>query len=286
MLNSLPPTLDKTYERILCNIDDQLVKDARRILTLLCFALRPLKVQELIDGIAVEIKGSTGLNRKHRLQDSDDIRNICLGLVDIGISVDYSSETDYDKNVSPTVRIAHFSIEEYLVSERIHHQKAAIFSLSSVTAHAEIAQICLVYLLENGLSSSNLNQDLIEEFPLPHFAAMYWYRYYRNMGDLAPGLDSLIVKLFKCQHSFATWVKLHDIDRPGHKFIEFSRQIDTIATPVYYASLLGLDQALSDLIDEEQAGSVMMISKQINARGGEHGNALQAASYGGHKKVV
>lgn len=49
---------------MLCNIDDHLIEDARRILTLLCFAARPLTVPELIDGIAVEIEGSIGLNPK------------------------------------------------------------------------------------------------------------------------------------------------------------------------------------------------------------------------------
>ncbi|KAL8991075.1 MAG: hypothetical protein Q9169_007954, partial [Polycauliona sp. 2 TL-2023] len=55
VLGSLPESLDETYERMLCNIDGYLAEDARRILTLLCFASRPLKVEELIDGVAVEI---------------------------------------------------------------------------------------------------------------------------------------------------------------------------------------------------------------------------------------
>lgn len=139
VLNSLPQSLDETYERMLCNVDHYLIEDARRILTLLCFAPRPLTVQELIDGVAVEISGSPGLNRKRRLQDSDDIRDICLDFVDSGLDTDPTSTAYDDRNLTPTARIAHFSVQEYLESERIQHQKAAIFSLTSVTAHAEIA---------------------------------------------------------------------------------------------------------------------------------------------------
>ena len=77
-------------------------------------------MQELIDGIAVELESSVRLNRERRLQDSDDIREICLGLVDIGLHADPTSEPDNnDDDLTPTVRIAHFSVQEYLESERI-----------------------------------------------------------------------------------------------------------------------------------------------------------------------
>ena len=124
---------------MLCNIDDYLIKDARRILTLLCFAPRPLTVREVIDGVAVELNNSIGLNRKRRLQDSNDIREICIGFIDIGLGADHTSETYREEELTPTVRIAHFSVQEYLESERIQYQKAAIFSLTSITAYAEIA---------------------------------------------------------------------------------------------------------------------------------------------------
>ena len=281
---------------MLRNIDHSLVEDARRILTLLCFASRPLTVREIIDGVAVEINTSTGLNRKRRLQDSNDIRDICVGFIDIGLGTDHTTETYHEEELTPTVRIAHFSVQEYLESERIRHQKAVMFSLASVTAHTEIAQICLTYLLEHGLSSSNLDQNLLEEFPLAKFAAMYWYHHYRTTAKHDPGLEDSILKLFQRQDSFATWVKLHDMDRSWDTSINFRRTLDDIPAPVYYASLLGLDQALHDLVNNEQLESTKIpalsptsrssVSKNINAQGGRFGNALQAASSGGHEKVV
>ncbi len=256
LLSSLPQSLDETYERMLCNIDHYLIEDARRILTLLCFASRPLTVQEVIDGVAVKIVNSTGLNRKRRLQDSNDVREICIGFIDIGLGADHTTETYHEEELTRTVRIAHFSVQEYLESERIRHQKAAIFSLTSLTAHGEIAQICLIYLLEHGLSSSNLDQSLVEEFPLAKFAAMYWYHHYQNTAKHDPGLEDSILKLFQHQNSFATWVKLHDIDRPWDTSINFRRELDDIPDPMYYASLLGLDQALHNLVISEKFESI------------------------------
>lgn len=80
---------------MLCNIDDDLIEDALRILTLLCFAPRQLTVGELIDGLAVEIDPPR-LNLKRRLRSFDDIHDICPGLVDIDLSADYTS-VDYRK---------------------------------------------------------------------------------------------------------------------------------------------------------------------------------------------
>ena len=281
---------------MLCNIDHYLIEDARRILTLLCFAPRPLTVREVIEGVAVKINNSTGLNRKRRLQDSNDIREICVGFIDIGLGTDHTTETYHEEELTPTVRIAHFSVQECLESERIRDQKAAMFSLASVTAHTEIAQIGLTYLLEHDLSSSILDQSLLKDFPLAQFAAMYWYHHYQKSANSTPGLNDLISRLFQCQDSFMTWVKLYDINNPWDISIRFNRALDDVPGPVYYASLLGLDQALHDLINSEQLESTMIpallpastfsTSKNINAQGGLYGYALQAASYGGHDKVV
>ncbi|MCJ1427238.1 hypothetical protein MMC29_005141 [Sticta canariensis] len=178
LLNSLPQSLDETYQRMLCNIDHELVEDARRILTLLCFAVRPLSVQELIESVAVKINDPPGLNYKRRLQSDSDLHTICPGLIDINRRPFQETETDRE-NPRLTVQIAHYSVQEYLESERIRHQKAAVFSLTSFTAHSEIAQICLVYLLEPGLSSLlepglsslGLNWGVFEKYPLAKFSA-------------------------------------------------------------------------------------------------------------------
>ena len=270
------------------------VEDARRILTLLCFALVPLTVQELIDGIAVEINNSTGLNRKRRLQDFNGIRDICGGFIDIGPSPNYATGTYHEEDLTATVRIAHFSVQEYLVSERIRDQKAAKFSLASVTAHAEITQICLVYLLDPGLLNANPGQSLSKEFPLARFAAVFWYFHYKRMVTPVPGVDNCILRLFQCQDSFVTWVKLKEVNR--HRD-EFSRHLlKDIPAPVYWASLLGLDQVLHELIHTDQLkstnisalslASTSKVSKEMNAQGRTFDKALLAAATNGHNKVV
>ena len=280
---------------MLCKIDQGSINDARRILTLLCFSPRPLTLQELIDSIAVEINEPVGLNKDCRFEDYNDIRDICPGLVDINVTADQTTEPYNYENSSLTVRIAHFSVQEYLESERIRTQKATIFGLNHVTVHTEIAQICLIYLLDPSFSSSNLDQSLLKEFPVAHFAAMYWYHHYQNVADHIPRLEDFVLKLFQHQDSFATWVRLHDVDQPWVTTINFDRMLGNIPAPIYYASLLGLDWALHRLINGKQPESadtsfIARIHDQslrdVNAQGGRYGNALSAASLGGYKEVV
>ncbi len=212
LLSSLPQSLDETYERMLCNINDNLIEDARRILTLLCFAFRPLTVQELIDGVATEIKISPGLNRQRRLQDANDFYEICPGFIEISLSADNTTETNDDRVLTSTVRIAHFSVQEYLESKRIRDSRAVNFALTRVIAHAEIAQICLVYLLEPGISRTILDRNVLEAYPLAHFASMYWYHHYKGTAHHVSNIDILLSRLFQKEKSFVAWVKLHDVD--------------------------------------------------------------------------
>ena len=286
LLNSLPQSLDETYERMLCNIRYDLRDDARRILTLLGLSSRPLSLRELIDGIAVQIDEPHGLNKERRLENGSDIHDICPGFIDI-------SHDDQDQYM---IQIVHFSIQEYLESSRIRQQKAVFYSLVSQTAHTEIAQICLVYLLEHDLAISELNENVLEKYPLAHFAATYWFDHYRNMRKSAPEVEHLVLRLFQRKISFTNWVKLYDVDKSWKKDKDFHRSLNDIADPIYYASLLGLDQVLQSLISAWQFKSNnistklstlnLEVSKIINAQGGEYGNALQAASVNGHEAIV
>lgn len=176
---------------MLCNIDQAHVEDAKRMLTLLCSAFRPLTVSELIDGIAIELSDQPRLNLKRRLCNTDDLHTICPGLIEISTNPSYLGndeqerfevgdvevlqdgdsedkdekepiEVDYsgpkERGISalappePIVRIAHSSIQEYLSSKRIQQQDAKAFYLSPTKVDAEIAMLCIAYLLDEGVS--------------------------------------------------------------------------------------------------------------------------------------
>ncbi|KAL2818111.1 hypothetical protein BJX63DRAFT_440349 [Aspergillus granulosus] len=278
-LSSLPRDLDETYERMLCSIEETYIDDVRRILTVLCLSVRPLTINELIDAHAVELGESPYLDREGRSYEQDDLLDICLGLVEIVVTEDHNGQT-----VS-TARIAHFSVQEYLQSDRILSQKANRFAIKSGSANTEMAQICLAYLLDSTLTGGILDKVKLREFPLAHFAAMHWYYYFERSEKGKLKAEKLLSKIFQVEtNSFLTWVKLHRIDRPWDTKVKFKCRVDDIATPTYYAAFLGLESILKSILVATTMPSSP--SDTVNTQGGFYGNALQAASVRGHKEVV
>ena len=80
-LASLPETLDKTYEGILCNIKKEHSRDALKILYWLCYSARPVKLEEINEVVAVEIDECPRFDSEKRFPDLHDIRTVCSSLV-------------------------------------------------------------------------------------------------------------------------------------------------------------------------------------------------------------
>ena len=133
VLTSLPVSLDATYQRILREIDKSCVDDAKRILTSLCFAKRPMTISEL----AVEL-GNSRLNLSRRLQDKDDIGQICPSFIDIGLGGPETLPTRECHGKARTVRIVHYSVQEFLESDRIRQQSMARHSMQSTISYVEM----------------------------------------------------------------------------------------------------------------------------------------------------
>ena len=291
-LQSLPRSLDETYERMLLSIDEESQEEARRLLMLLCFSLRPLKVSEVLHGIAVDLGEQACLDRDRLLEGVDDLREICPGLIEFelelkkGTDIVPVSAIDSTR-LKTTVRIAHFSVQEYLESDRIRQQKAKFFAMSSVGAHHEIATICCAYLLELQISNGPLTRAKLAEFPLARFAARFWYRHYRVGKEKPAQLRTLITKLFRQQHDcFAIWVKLFDpVDPRWLGRVDLEGPSNQIAPALYYASGLGLEWVIHDIISAEEAAG-RDVEDILKVEGGFYGNALQAASLKGHEAVV
>ncbi|KAK4899574.1 hypothetical protein LTR49_027632, partial [Elasticomyces elasticus] len=227
-LRSLPATLDKMYDRMLLSIEKDVRGEALVLIRWLAYAQSPPSLGELVEAIIIDLTGNGIVNFADRgdLEDSLEILSGFVTIVatddDYGDSDDYQSSvgdldnggpneedpsngdlalttqdlekfdmvSDQQYRFEAVVRLAHFSVKEYLESSRILDSDAKVFYLDR---------------------------------QLP----------FRGIEDEGSGL--------------------------------------------YYASFVGLEAAVPTLIER---------GADVNARGGDHGNALQAASKRGHKKVV
>ncbi|KAL3432421.1 ankyrin repeat-containing domain protein [Aspergillus tetrazonus] len=269
-LRSLPHGLDESYERMLCNIDRSLINDARRILTLLCFTSRPLTVAELIDAHASDMDGLAQFTLEDRRLDIESLIDICSGLLEIPSVLNSSSNSQ----TSQIVRIAHYSVQEYLESERIKEQKAAAFALEAQASHAAIAKICLAYLLEPQLSETPLDEASAHEFPFASYAAKFWYQHYANAGSMG----------FECCGRFGTALQAACAgaqESIAHILLAKGADVHTqggeLGNALQAAALRGLKKVVHALLAH---------GSDPKTEGGEYGLPLQAAAIAGNESVV
>lgn len=306
-LKELPKTLDETYERILCSIHEQHSEQVYSILQWLAFSERPLLLEEAAEA-AIMKSGSCSLDLDDRLFKSEGVLQLCSSLVtvtyvfvdDYGDVDDYGNEYEDDvdkckdeygdddksefvpvegKRQRKQVRFAHFSVKEYIVSERLRNSHASKFWVSGITSHINISNFCLSYLLLLGQYDS-LSEDILAGYPLHEYSARYWYTHVKIIENDALNTTetmSLLLRLLDPSEEFAfiNWLRIYDPDVYfGEK--NLGKEFYQVASPLYYAALVGLLEATKILLQNQA---------EVNAQGGEFGNALQAASLNGHEGI-
>ncbi|KAI1676258.1 Ankyrin repeat domain protein [Pyrenophora tritici-repentis] len=269
-LATLPQTLDQTYERILSAINDEYSKYAMRILQWLTFSARPLSVEEIAEVVAIDVARDPAFDRDEVLEDPLEVLSICSSLVTI-------TKNEADGRSGPAQKIialAHYSVQEYLVSDRIKQGSAKQYSMQEAECHDVITRGSLKYLIQ---LQQPLLRETLKTFALARYSAEFWSSHLRKTGDEMERTSRLAMSLMAIKEpAYLNWLRLHDPDRPW-EMPNLEKGLDGIPMPLYYAALLGFSTVTRLLLD---AGA------DVNAQGGEYGNALQAASSGGHEQVV
>ena len=131
--------------------------------------------EEVTEVLAIdwEREDKPNIDLTFRLSDTQDLLTICSSLITIEKEA-FNSNSDSTQEETKSVRLAHSSVKEYLMSDRIRSSPAAIYALEERTSHSFIAQCCLIYLLQ---FTGPLNVEIAQAFPLTRYAAKYWTRH-------------------------------------------------------------------------------------------------------------
>ncbi|KAI1821809.1 hypothetical protein F4861DRAFT_532688 [Xylaria intraflava] len=295
-LVNLPQTLDETYARVIDGIRPEHKRNATRLLQFLTYSERPLTLQEAVDCITIDMD-TQQFDPNDRLPVPTEISRYCSSLVSIAKRLSKGKKGQTKTIIE--LRLAHYSVKEYLSSGRLKNSIAK--DLETVTARASIANLCLIYLLR--LEHSLLVGQVRQVYPLASYAAKYWPAHAVAANEGAFLDKSLMAAFFASSGAFNTCFQLYPFER--------SRYGTTGAPHILsYAAFFGLSQAVQMLLDNGvsinlhcemygdalQAASysghentVQMLLERgadINMQGGIYGSALRAASYSGHEKVV
>ena len=300
-MNALPKTLDDTYARILCGIEEEYRQDALHILQWLSHAFRPLDLQEVAEIITIDPNNNPRVDQEKTWPDPQDILRICPNLISLELETkEYSDdESEHTDDVSdsigkansidresldltqegkPMVKLAHFSVKEYLISERIRQGEAKDFSIEEISAHQSIYNDCLAYLLQFD-HMRTLPNSFEEDYPLALYARRMWTEHARIAqlnGKDESSLDMELLLSHNC--AFLNWIRIGDPE--GLKYAKVINEPgpEDLHPPLYYASHEGLSKSVRILLE---------IGADVNtSSGGIHGSALQAASSNGHTAVV
>src|SRR6266849_6981493 len=269
VLKDLPESLDKTYEQTLLGIDKEKRVYAQRLFKCLSESIRPLRVEELGEIFAVQFDATDTplFNENLRPPDAEEaVMSACTSLIDI-----------VDREGHRIVQFSHFSVKEFLTSERLAaaEEHLSYYHILPEPAHTILAHTSLSILLR---LDDKIDRRTIEHFPLAQYAARHWVDHAR-FRNVSSHTQKALGRLFDPgKPYFAAWVWLYDIDHYWIPPMSTIHPTQPEATPLYYASLCGFSGLVEHLITAH--------SPDVNSRGGSHTTPLHAASVKGHLQVA
>ena len=269
VLNDLPKTLDETYGSTLLGIDEEKREYAQRLFRCLTVSIRPLRVKELADILAVQFDEATPptFNAAWRPEDAEEaVMSVCSSLI-----------TVVDRGGHQTIQFSHFSVKEFLTSERLATAEGRLsyYHILPEPAHTILAHASLSVLLQ---LDDKIDRNTIDHFPLALYAARHWidHAQYRNVSS---HIQEVMERLFDPEKPhFSAWVWLYDIDRHWMEPMSEIRPTRPEAMPLYYASLCGFRGLVEKLISTHP--------QDVNIRGGSHVTPLHAATFKRHLEVA
>ena len=269
----MPRTLDETYKHALLAIDGEMRQYAQRLFQCLAVSIRPLRVEELADILAVRFESSDAgvlpkFNPGLRLGDAQEaVLSVCSNLISV-----------VDMDGSQIVQFSHFSVKEFLTSDRLATAKEEGLSGYHIvphSAHTILAQVSLSVLLE---LDDHIDKDSIKDFPLSGYAAQHWVDHGQFEG-VSSAIQVAMEQLFNPDKlQFSAWVWMFDMDDPWRGGMPTTYPERPQAAPLYYAVLCGFCQLIEHLITSHPG--------TINARGGYYKTPLLAAFVKGDIEIA
>jgi ankyrin repeat protein len=255
-LESLPPDLNATYERILqrLNTSNSYRREiAQRTLMWLLYAAQKLTTKEMCHAISVNL-GDDDLDEES-IPSEEEILRCCSSLI---------------RQSPDGFELAHFTVREFLVG--INAQRTpelSSFHMEKSKSRLECSKVCLTYLnfkeFGNGsVDSAEEWQRIHRKYPFKLHAVQFWKDYWRSRWSV-DDIQSLVRNIFGGTHhgTFQSmvqdyfWISFRDeLEFNGalntsdwHRdFVDISCSLASL-TPMHFAAMMREDNLVSWLMD-------------------------------------
>ena len=243
---------------------------AHRLLQCLTVAVRPLRLEELAEVLAFDFDEAPGgiptLNSDWRHEDQERaVLSTCSSLITI-------VQDDYYERV---VQFSHFSVKEFLTSDRlaIAAEDISFYYISLEPAHTTLAQACLAILLR---LDDGTWEVLMRQFPLAEYALEHWVDH-ALFESVSLRIKDGIQDIFDTERPhFSQWIRVCGTMNEYYLWPGAASQHE--AAPIYFTAFCGFRDVFEKLIREHP--------EHVNTRGGPLGTALHAAARKNHLKIV
>ncbi|ORY18041.1 hypothetical protein BCR34DRAFT_381379 [Clohesyomyces aquaticus] len=259
-LDCMPPKTFDLYDRILFQMEEMHYEKAVTLLKWLIVAERPLRLEELVEGLLID--RTLHLNPKRRLSESD-LLEICPMLVKTYERVFWDPKLE--KEVRSTVmQLNHNVVKEYLFSDHLSHLSSGkydIFRLSEECCQRQVAETCAIFILEQAKQKQPINSwhfcdvnipeprdfsinargqfefnleadlrlvrdDVFDVFPLLGYAARYWPAHvgkYIEIRKECPLDLSAVMEILMTEELMTNSWKLYNHEQPYFSYYDWQK---------------------------------------------------------------
>jgi hypothetical protein len=265
-LESLPPTLDATYERMFLQIPAEDKSRAQNMLQWLVFSKAKPSPLHLAESAVLRIDRL--FDCESRLYDTSEVYSI------LGSLVTRDNQVSYSDTRPATVQLAHYSIKEYLFSNRLRKSPASDFALTYVSGHEALAKSCLLYLVSQREHLRQTEFDKLDKlYPLTTYAIKHWVYHATHALRALPtdrqlNLTNFILECLTTKNTFF---------RSWYKHNAFSAQEQPPGPPICFAANFGFPLLVNRLVE---------MKTEVNVHDPEWGTPLQAAAFLGNLNMI
>jgi ankyrin repeat protein len=266
VLSQLPASLDETYERILKEIGKTNDFHSHRLLQCLTVARRPLYIKDLAEILALDFEAEgmiPELKENWRWQDGQEaVLSTCSSLITV-VGDQYNG----------IVQFAHFSVKEFLTSDRLATSSAdnSRFHILLEPAHTVVAKACLAILLRPESFS-----DIFDTRPLVGYAKRHWVDHARFEKVWTHVEDGIRHLFDSAKPYFNEWV--FTPYAPVSPYVTGYNLDKHRGSLLYYASLYGFHDLAALLISENP--------HHVTGPFGRNPTPLVAALHSGHSDIA
>ena len=308
---------------MLQSIDEDSRDIAISALQWLAFASRPLSINELAEAVIINPRDSLPFDVENRFEEPMELARILSGLV----AIYYTGCKGYESSVSALdhcnnfgfqfttcqhntarVTLSHFSIKEYLSSERLP-QSVRHFGVTASSTHKLLAESCIkyfaCYLAE--VDTSSVDEPSIENLPqinesfffrscmaistfhrthpLLQYACEEWVKHTKNSildPEYIPIIQGILLSPLKTtQPAFWTPYYMPKDYKPGN-YNPIMEQLTGEESPLYMAVALDFPEVCASML---AVGAKSEPNDDMTRRP-KHWTALDEAVYFSNEKIV